>query len=228
MSLLFSVVTSHTVSLPVGMAWTQPCSICGAAGVQSSPHQGRRNPLQWPDLCSFLQASCLHSLCLSRLSYAILLPPRKGQTSLLVSRSQAALYLIVAHGRGGGCSFHSTQVRSCLMSSGGSSSPRPQGHFSFGVGLPMRRLTQRRYPLSTNIGASSSPDLAHPVAHGWLLNGKASACNEGDLVSIPGIGKIPWRREMATNCSTLAWRKSHEHRSVIGLQFMGSQTARHD
>ena len=25
--------------------------------------------------------------------------------------------------------------------------------------------------------------------------GKASACNAGDLGSIPGLGKIPWRRE---------------------------------
>ena len=25
--------------------------------------------------------------------------------------------------------------------------------------------------------------------------GKESACNAGDLGSIPGVGKIPWRRE---------------------------------
>ena len=36
--------------------------------------------------------------------------------------------------------------------------------------------------------------------------GKASACNAGDLGSIPGLGRSPWRREMATHSSILAWR----------------------
>ena len=29
----------------------------------------------------------------------------------------------------------------------------------------------------------------------WLSAGKESTCNTGDLGSIPGLGKIPWRRE---------------------------------
>ena len=63
----------------------------------------------------------------------------------------------------------------------------------------MRQLTLNRYLLSTHSGASYSPDLAHPVAHCWLLNCKASPGNVGDLGLIPGIRKIPWGREMATD-----------------------------
>ena len=37
-------------------------------------------------------------------------------------------------------------------------------------------------------------------------DGEASAYNAGDLGSIPGLGKIPWRRKMATHSSILAWR----------------------
>ena len=35
---------------------------------------------------------------------------------------------------------------------------------------------------------------------------KASACNAGDLGLIPGLGKIPLEKEMATHSSILAWR----------------------
>ena len=34
-----------------------------------------------------------------------------------------------------------------------------------------------------------------PVAFPGDSVGKESACNAGDLGSIPGLGKIPWRRE---------------------------------
>ena len=42
-----------------------------------------------------------------------------------------------------------------------------------------------------------SPVLARPPVHGFPSGsaGKESACNAGDLGSIPGLGKIPWRRE---------------------------------
>ena len=36
-------------------------------------------------------------------------------------------------------------------------------------------------------------------------DGKASACNVGDLGSIPGLGS-PLEKEMATHSSTLAWK----------------------
>ena len=47
------------------------------------------------------------------------------------------------------------------------------------------------------------------------LDGKESACNAGDLGSIPGSGRFPWRR---------AWQptpvffpgKSHGQRSLVG------------
>ena len=37
------------------------------------------------------------------------------------------------------------------------------------------------------------------------LDGKASACNAGDLGSIPGLGRS-LEKEMATHSSILAWR----------------------
>ena len=33
-----------------------------------------------------------------------------------------------------------------------------------------------------------------------------NACNVGDRGSIPGLGRSPWRRKMATPCSILAWK----------------------
>ena len=35
---------------------------------------------------------------------------------------------------------------------------------------------------------------------------KESACNAGDLGSIPGLGRFPLEKEMATHYSILAWR----------------------
>ena len=48
---------------------------------------------------------------------------------------------------------------------------------------------------------------------------KVSACNVGDLGSIPGSGRYPLEKEMATHSSILAWRI---------LQSMGSQRVGHD
>ena len=51
--------------------------------------------------------------------------------------------------------------------------------------------------------------------------GKASACNAGDLSSIPGSGRSPGE-EMATHSSTLAW-KSHGWRSLVGYSPQGGK-----
>ena len=48
---------------------------------------------------------------------------------------------------------------------------------------------------------------------------KASACNTGDLGSIPGSGRS-LEKEMATQSSTLAW-KSHGWRSLVGCSPWG-------
>ena len=37
-------------------------------------------------------------------------------------------------------------------------------------------------------------------------DGKESACDVGDLGSIPELGKFPWMEGMATYSSILAWR----------------------
>ena len=44
---------------------------------------------------------------------------------------------------------------------------------------------------------------------------KESACNTGDLGSIPRSGKIPWRREWQHTTVFLP-RESHEQRSLVG------------
>ena len=55
---------------------------------------------------------------------------------------------------------------------------------------------------------------------------KASACNAGDLVSIPGSGRS-LETEMATHSSILAWRIPWTEEPV-GLQSVGSQRVGHD
>jgi len=36
--------------------------------------------------------------------------------------------------------------------------------------------------------------------------GKESTCSVGDLGSMPGLGRFPWRSDKATHSSILAWR----------------------
>ena len=53
---------------------------------------------------------------------------------------------------------------------------------------------------------------------------KASACNAGDLGSIPGLGRSPG--EMATHSSILAWRipwtaEPHGQQSLVGYSPRG-------
>ena len=55
---------------------------------------------------------------------------------------------------------------------------------------------------------------------------KASACNAGDLGSIPGLQRFPGE-EMATHPSILAWRIPWTEEPG-GLQSMGSQRVGHD
>ena len=51
--------------------------------------------------------------------------------------------------------------------------------------------------------------------------GKSSACNAGDLGSIPGSGRS-LKKEMATHSSILAWRIPWTEKPG-GLQSMGTQ-----
>ena len=55
---------------------------------------------------------------------------------------------------------------------------------------------------------------------------KASACNAGDLGSIPGLGRS-LEKEMATHSSILAWRIPWTEEPG-GLQSTGSQRVGHD
>ena len=58
------------------------------------------------------------------------------------------------------------------------------------------------------------------------LFGKESACNTGDLGSIPGLGR-PLDKEMATHSSILAWKIPWTEEPG-GLQSMGSQRVGHN
>ena len=58
-------------------------------------------------------------------------------------------------------------------------------------------------------------------------DGKESACNAGDPGSIPGVGKIPLEKGMATHSRILAWRIPWTEEPG-GLQSLGSQKVRHD
>ena len=57
-------------------------------------------------------------------------------------------------------------------------------------------------------------------------NGKKSACNAGDLSSIPGSGRS-LEKEMAIHSSTLAWKMPWMEETGR-LQSMGSQKVRYD
>ena len=55
---------------------------------------------------------------------------------------------------------------------------------------------------------------------------RESTCNEGDLDSIPGLGRS-LEKEMATHSSVLAW-KIPSTEEPGGLQSMGSQRVGHN
>ena len=47
--------------------------------------------------------------------------------------------------------------------------------------------------------------------------GKESTCHAGDPGSIPGSGRFPWRRDIATHSSILAWRRGPWWATVQGV-----------
>ena len=59
--------------------------------------------------------------------------------------------------------------------------------------------------------------LPTPVVQGFPAGsaGKESTCNEGDLGSIPGPGKIPWRRKWQPT-PVFSPGESHGQRSLVG------------
>ena len=71
-------------------------------------------------------------------------------------------------------------------------------------------VTLSRYHGATEFDEVSGNVLKRELIWTFLLfpggsEVKASACNEGDLGSIPGLGR-PLEKEMATHSSILAWR----------------------
>ena len=58
----------------------------------------------------------------------------------------------------------------------------------------------------------------------WWLSGKESACNAGDVGSIPGL-EDPLEEGMVTHLSILAWRNLLD-REAWHLPSMGSQRVR--
>ena len=61
----------------------------------------------------------------------------------------------------------------------------------------------------------------------WWLRCKESTCSAGDPGSIPGLGRSPGKKEMATHSSILAW-KIPWMEEPGRLQSMGSQRIGHD
>ena len=57
--------------------------------------------------------------------------------------------------------------------------------------------------------------------------GKESACNAEDPGLIPGLRRSPLEKEMADNCSILAWEMPQTEEPGR-LQSMGSQRVRHN
>ena len=57
--------------------------------------------------------------------------------------------------------------------------------------------------------------------------GEESACNAGDLGLIPGSGRSPPEKQMATHSNILAWKIPCSEEPVR-LQSMGSQRVGHD
>ena len=95
----------------------------------------------------------------------------------------------------------------------------------------------RKYPLNCY-----SPGIMHTINFKYLnynfllvwpvkdfpgdSDGKESACNAGDMGSIPGLGRSP-REWMATHSSIPVWRSLWTEKPR-GLQLMGSQRVGHD
>ena len=92
-------------------------------------------------------------------------------------------------------------------------------------------VTLSRYHGATEFDEVSGNVLKRELIWTFLLfpggsEVKASACNEGDLGSIPGSGR-PLEKEMATHSSILAW-KIPWREEPGGPQSMGWQRVGHD
>ena len=64
----------------------------------------------------------------------------------------------------------------------------------------------------------------------WELRGKGSACNAGDtgdMGSIPGLEKIPWRRKWQPT-PVFSSGKSHGQRNLASYSPWGCKRVRHD
>ena len=61
----------------------------------------------------------------------------------------------------------------------------------------------------------------------WWLSGKEFACQAGDAGSIPGLGKIPWKRKWQPSPVLLSG-KSHGQRSLVGFSPWGHKRVRYD
>ena len=86
-------------------------------------------------------------------------------------------------------------------------------------------LLLKLHPFSHNLYIYSL--IAQLVAASTMAQRiKASACNVGDMSSVPGLGRSP-EKEMATHSNTLAWKIPWTEKPDK-LQSMGSQRVRHD
>ena len=81
----------------------------------------------------------------------------------------------------------------------------------------------RLYATPWTVAHQAPPSIGLPSEH----DGKESVCNSGDLGSIPGSGRSPLEKEVATHSSTLAWRIPCME-DPAGPQSMGSQRVGHD
>ena len=88
------------------------------------------------------------------------------------------------------------------------------------IGVPMWR-----HRLMGDGGAVQGLAWNH-VGLPWWLFGKESACNAGDLGSIPGSGRSPEGGN--GNPFQYSCRENHMDRGASGLQSMGSQRLEHD
>ena len=73
-----------------------------------------------------------------------------------------------------------------------------------------------------NLYSSFHPHLLHPnqspllyIMYSWWLSGRESACNAGDLGSIPGSGRFPWKGAQQSTPVSLPG-KFHGQKSLAG------------
>ena len=117
------------------------------------------------------------------------------------------------------------------------STSQPSGETPLGWGCPGKSEKTRSLLFIVQV-TKSCPALcdpmdcstpSFPVLHYLSLcfpggsAGKESTCNVGDLGSIPGLGRFPWRREQLP-APVFSPRESHGQRSLADyIQPMGSQ-----